>query len=290
VSKTARSVGFALRCAGACLGSSLALAPALPAEDVAKGKFTGSSWNFEVATAFAFPSEMLLDDAKGIVLALTNDGVDEEWLSAWVDRRWVLDNMVANQNDDDRVLVAYVGFQPDGKLEGFSWYFASGDGCGFCSSGEIQSTVKLVKGRLVGTIKGEEDSYSIDLEIDVPVQPEFPGARLPAGGAEPGAAYLALRDVLYSGNRALAWDMLDSEWKEILKDRTPEGREEFFGALISEKVSEKPKIVGGYSEGDRAVLQFEAEESYGTLRGEVRMDREGGVWKYDDSWRTVKLE
>jgi hypothetical protein len=268
----------------------LALAPALPAEDVAKGKFEGSSWSFEIATAYAFPSEMLLDDGKGIVLALTNDALDQAWLSAWVDRRWVLDNMVANSDEDNRVLVAYVGFHPDGRLEGFTWYFASGDGCGFCSSGEIRSTAKLQAGRLKGAIQGKEDSYSIDVEIDVPVQPELPGKALPAGGAEPGAAFLALRDVLYSQNRAGAWDMLDAEWKDILEDRDPEGREEFFSALVSEKVSQQPKIVGGYVDGDRAVLLVEAEESWGSSRGEVRMDREAGVWKYDDAWRTVKLE
>ena len=286
MSKSARWVGFTLWCAGA----SFALASALPAQQVAKGKFSGSSWSFEVATAYAFPGKMLLDDGKGIVLALTNDAVDQEWLSAWVDRRWVLDNMVANQNEEDRVLVAYVGFHPDGKLEGLSWYFASGDGCGFCSSGKIQSTVKVLEGRLKGTIKGQEDDYSLDVEIDIPLQRELPGVRLPTGGDAPAAAYLALRDVLYSENRAPAWEMLDSEWKEILKDRTPEQKEEFFAALISEKVSKEPKIVGGYTQDDRAVLLFEADESYGKVRGEVRMDREAGVWKYDDSWRTIKFD
>jgi hypothetical protein len=265
-------------------------ASVLPAEDVMKGKFTGSSWNFELGTAYAFPSEMLLDDGKGIVLALTNQGLNTDWLTGWVDRRWVLDNMVANQNDDDRVLVAYVGFHPDGKLEGFSWYFASGDGCGFCSSGSIQSTVKVANGRLEGTIKGEEDGYAIDLELDIPVQGEFPGQPLPAGGGDPGKAYLAFKDAVHSEQRAGAWDMLDTEWKDILKERTPEQLQEFYAELASEKVSAQPKVVGGYVAGDRAVLLFEAEEHWGKVRGEARMDREAGVWKYDDSWRTVRFE
>ncbi|HUP24015.1 MAG TPA: hypothetical protein VNB06_13860 [Thermoanaerobaculia bacterium] len=33
------------------------------------------------------------------------------------------------------------------------------------------------------------------------------------------------------------------------------------------------------------MLLFEAEEHWGKVRGEARMDRENGVWKYDDSWR-----
>jgi hypothetical protein len=270
--------------------SAFALASLLPAEDVMKGKFTGSSWNFELGTAYAFPSEMLLDDGKGIVLALTNQAVNLDWLNGWVDRRWVLDNMVANQNEEDRVLVAYVGFHANGRLEGFSWYFASGDGCGFCSSGQIQSTVKLAKGRLQGAIKGEDESFAIDIEIDIPVQQELPGERLPAGGGDPAAAYLALKDVLHSENRGGAWDMLDAEWKDILKERTPEQLQEFYLALVSEKVPAQPKIVGGYVDGDRAVLLFEAEEHWGKVRGEARMDRENGVWKYDDSWRDVRFD
>lgn len=287
MSRAARRQSLQWLCLVVALGA--AAAPA-PAQDVMKGKFEGSSWTFELGTAYAFPSEMLLDDGKGIVLALTNQGLNVDWLNAWVNRRWVLDHMVANQNDEDRVLVAYLGFHADGKLEGLSWYFGSGDGCGFCSSGAIQSTVKLERGRLKGTVKGKEDSYSIDLEIDVPVQREFPGQRLPAGGGDPAAAYLAFKDVLFSETRAGAWDMLDSEWHDILKERTPEQLQEFYTALTSEKVSQQVKIVGGYVDGDRAVLLFEGEEHWGKVYGEVRMDRENGVWKYDDAWRDAKLE
>jgi hypothetical protein len=272
------------------LAASLVTAPALLAEDVMKGKFTGATWNFELGTAYAFPSQRLIGDEPGIVLALTNQGLNVDWLNGWVDRRWVLDNLVANQDDDNRVLVAYVGFHPDGRLDGFTWYFASGDGCGFCSSGDIRSTVKLAGGRLRGKIQGEEDDYAIDVEIDVPVQAPHMGKSLPAGGGEPAAAYLAFRDALYSDEPAGAHDMLDLEWKEILKDQTPEQLQGFYAELASEKVSRGPKVVGGYVDGDRAVLLFEAEESWGKVRGEARMDRENGVWKYDDSWRTVKFE
>ena len=62
------------------------------------------------------------------------------------DRRHVIDDYFR----DEETLVAYFHFGKDGKYKGMSYYFASGDGCGFCYDGTVQSTVKIEKGRIDG--------------------------------------------------------------------------------------------------------------------------------------------
>ena len=264
---------------------------AAPASVGGKGKFSSTEWTFELGTAFAFPGELSFGDGKGVIVALTNAGLEPSELAVWVDRRWILDNWIK----DEETLIAYLEFTAAGEFKGVSWYFGSGDGCGYCSSSDIRSTVKAVGGRLQGAVKGEvkdtdtgELEYAIDLELDLPVQAELPGKPLPAGGGEPGAAYLEFHRLLREGKNAEVKERLDTEWKEDLASADAEALGRFFSGL-QEKHPDTVSIVDGFVEGDRAVLRIRGEKPWGKLRGEVRMDREAGVWRYDHAWTTVEF-
>jgi hypothetical protein len=202
----------------------------------------------------------------------------------------VLDHLVSDTDSENPKLVAYLGFDLDGAYQGVSWYFGSGDGCGYCSSGKITSTVRISGGRLVGTVKGTEDDYAIDLDLDIPVQIEQPGTPAPLD-SEPAQALRAFHAELMSAEHGALWDRLDSEWKEILDGQTPEQLESFYSSLQTEHLPVDLQVREVYLEGDRALVVFEGKASYGgDLHGEARMDREEGVWKYDDAWLDVKLE
>lgn len=279
-----------LAAAGAALVAG-AEEPAGPKSVGGKGKFSSTQWTFELGSAFAFPGELSFDEGKGVIVALTNAGLEPAEIAAWVDRRWVLDNWIK----DDETLVAYLEFSAAGVLKGVSWYFGSGDGCGFCASSEIRSTVKAAGGRLQGAVRGEvkdkdsgELEYAVDVELDTPIEVEFPGKRLPAAGGEPGAAYLEFHRLLREGKNAEVREKLDSEWKEHLAEASAEALSTFFSGL-QEKHPDTVQVVDGFVEGDRAVLRIRGEKPWGKLRGEVRLDREGGVWRYDHAWTTVEL-
>jgi hypothetical protein len=268
----------------------LLVSSAAGAEDRAVGRFVGSNWNFELGSAYAFPGDELLGDGRGILLALTNAGLNEGWLSAWKDRRWVLDHLIADSDEENAKLVVYLGFDTKGKLEGFSWYFGSGDGCGFCSNGAIVSTVKIAGGRLVGTIKGGDDDFSIDVDLDIPVQDERPG-KPAAADSDPAKAFLTFQSQLAAAEYGGLWAQLDSEWQDILKDRTPEQLETFYSNLGRDKLPPEVTVREVFIDGDRALVVYSGTASYGgKVQGEARMDREDGVWKYDDGWFDAVLE
>ena len=52
---------------------------------------------------------------------------------------------------DKETAVVYVEFKPDGAYRGPSYYFAQGNGCGYCGGNlGVTSTVKLAGGRIAG--------------------------------------------------------------------------------------------------------------------------------------------
>ncbi|HVS15406.1 MAG TPA: hypothetical protein VMV46_15875, partial [Thermoanaerobaculia bacterium] len=232
-------------------------ASAAAAEDRASGRFEGGNWTFELGTAYAFPGEELVGTEPAIVLALTNASVDPVWLSSWKDRRWVLDHFVADTQSENPRLVVYAGFdETTGRFEGLSWYFGTGDGCGFCSSGSITSTIEIKGGRLVGKLEGTEDTYSISVDLDIPLQAEGPGERA-ANDSAPAQALLAFHRALATGDRGNLWEQLDAEWHDILKEHTPEQLEEFYGSLGSDKLPPELTVKEVWVNGDRALVVYE---------------------------------
>ena len=66
--------------------------------------------------------------------------------------------------DEDAKVVNFE-FDPNGKYTGLSYYFESGDGCGFCYDSKVKSTVKVSGGRLAGTISYKDDDRQFDVTL-----------------------------------------------------------------------------------------------------------------------------
>lgn len=147
---------------------------------------------------------------------------------------------------------------------------------------------------------GEEDfmekhKYSYDVTFAVPVQmikvasevtvDASSGTKLPAGGGEPGKAYMAFDKAARSGNFAEMKkrasktnpppDLKPEEMKQMLE-------------LLKIMRPNKIKVTGGFVSGDHATLTVEGEDSTEKKKttGTIEMGLEDGAWKLlGEKWK-----
>lgn len=250
----------------------------------ASGKVESKGWTFEARGAYAFPAEVGFDDEPGIKVAISNAGFLVEALDRDYDREHMIDTFFR----DDETLVAYFQFSKTGAYKGVSYYFGSGDGCGFCYDGSVQSTVKVEKGRIHGTLKlaGKPDDLQFDLRFDVPIAPTDYGTALPAGGGDPGKAYAALHTAI------VAWDYPAAKpyFSEEVQAGYGEHAEEIVQSFRKDHPDKSYKIVRGFVRGDRALLLIEGETSYSKVKTEAQMVREKGTWRLVSEVLQIRME
>lgn len=250
----------------------------------ATGKVESKGWTFEARGAYAFPAEVGFDDEPGIKVAISNAGFVAEALDRDYDREHMIDTFFR----DEETLVAYFQFSKTGAYKGVSYYFGSGDGCGFCYDGSVVSTVKVERGRIHGTLKlaGKPDDLQFDLRFDVPIATTDYGTLLPAGGGDPGKAYAALHTAI------VAWDYPAAKpyFSEEVQADYGEHAEEIVQSFRKDHPDKSYKIVRGFVRGDRALLLVEGETSYSKVKTEAQMTREKGTWRLVSEVLQIRME
>jgi hypothetical protein len=114
----------------------------------------------------AFRGASLLDQSEVIVVAVTNAQMYVDAMAMHYDRRRAIERRIK----DSDTPVVYFEFRPNGNYRGYSFYFASGNGCGYCGrSLGVTSTVKLANGKLMGSLKGGDTGRTFDVTLDIPV-------------------------------------------------------------------------------------------------------------------------
>jgi hypothetical protein len=231
----------------------LLAAPAAPraAADeapTAKGTFKSKTITMEVKSAVAFRGRSSFDKEDVLMVAVTNAGIKADVLRGYYDRARAVDKRVK----DDETGVVLFEFGKDGAYRGYSFYFAPGNGCGYCGGGNV-STVKLAGGRLKGTLKDSGNDRSFDIALDVPFLSE---------------------DSLKVYARA--------EGKKDLAG--------YVRYLAKEHPTKAMKITKGFAGPDQAVLLVDGETSYSKVTGEVVLVKEKGTWRVDDELMDVKLD
>jgi hypothetical protein len=212
--------------------------------------------------------------------------MDTEALADYVDRRRAIDRRI--KDNDTRVV--YLEFRPNGVYRGLNYYFARGNGCGYCAGG-VTSTVKLVNGRLAGALKSSDGDRSFDIVLDVPVTPDDHGAPLPAGGGAPGKAYLGYHAALVNRDAKALRPILSDERREMMAGAEKEGKGAAYLRYLAKEHPEKSvQITKGFSKGNRAVLMIAGESSTIKLTGEVVLFNEGGSWRVDDELTDVVMQ
>ena len=103
----------------------------------------------------AFRSKSLVDKTDVIVVAISNGDFRVDWFANFFDRRRAIERRMK----DKETAVVYLEFKPDGAYKGLSYYFAKGNGCGYCGGSlGVTSTVKVSGGRIAGTLKSKDES------------------------------------------------------------------------------------------------------------------------------------
>jgi hypothetical protein len=245
----------------------------------ASGKFTSKDISFPVQGGYAYPSTSSLGKEPIINVVVSNDDVPASVLDPFVDRGKAIQKYVA----DDRTAVINFEFTPAGKFAGASYHLTSGNGCGYCSGPDMKSTVKLVGGRLVGQLTYKTKDVNWDIALDVAVASDDHGPALPAGGGEPGKAYLAYTAAVKERNTASLKKLLSTWRVERMAKAEKDGQlKDYLDFLTDEHDMKSVKIVKGFATADVAVLAVSgpAREAGGSERkGEVVLKREKDGWR-----------
>jgi hypothetical protein len=262
-------------------------AGSVSAADSASGNFRSKDVDLPLKSALAFRGTSMIDKQPVIVVGVTNGDMIIEAMTLYHDRRRAMEQRVKDQGTG----VVYFEFKPDGAYRGYSFHFASGNGCGFCGGNMgIANDVKLANGKLVGTLKGTDTDRSFDIRLDVPVQSDDHGSPLPANGGDPGRAYLAYHDALVKRDakalRVVMSDEMRTQLDQAAKDGKARGYMDF---LAQEHPTQKVTVGRGWSNGKAAVLLFDGESSVLKLRGEAVLLNQGGTWRVDDELTDVVL-
>ncbi len=261
----------------------LALLPRLaagsPAPATASGRFEDRRFKIEIAGAYAFRGKTGgFGDDPVIRVAVSNAGFKAAALDAFYDTASAISSRFA----DDEARVVYFEFDERGRYTGFSYYFESGDGCGFCYDSKVKSTVKAADGRLSGTVSYDGDGYRFDVTLDVPVPPKAWGDPLPADGGAPGKAWLAYHAALEATDKKALFALIDSEmkkrWAACEKDGTLDGYIEHLWH-DQHTMLRTIHVTGGFTRDDRAVVLFDGSSAFiDHLHGEALLRREAGAW------------
>lgn len=264
----------------------LGIGPAAAAEK-ASGTFKSHGLGMTIRSALAFPGTSVLDKAPVIVVAVTSGEMDTDALAAYYDRRRAIERRV----QDNDTGVVYFEFKPDGSYRGYSFYFASGNGCGYCGgSMGITTTVKAANGRLAGTLKGTDTDRSFDIALDIPIRSDDHGAPLPAGGGAPGKAYLDYHDALVKRDAAALRKVVSEEMQKIQAGAIKDGKgAAYMNFLAKEHPTRSVTITKGWSNGKAAVVLFDGESGTLKFTGEAVLLNQGGTWRVDDELTDVVM-
>jgi hypothetical protein len=258
------------------------------AADTASGSFKNQNVGMPIKSALAFPGKSLLDKGDVIVVAVTSAEMDADALAAYYDRRRAVDQRIKDSNTG----VVFFEFRPNGNYKGYSFYFAPGNGCGYCGGNMgITTTVKLAKGRLAGTVKGTDTNRSFDITLDLAILSDDHGAPLPPDGGAPGKAYLDYHAALVKRDANALRTALSDEGRKIQAGAIKEGKgAAYMNYLAKEHPTQSVKIAKGWSNGKSAVILFDGEGSVLKLTGEAVLLNQGGTWRVDDELSDVVIK
>ncbi len=251
------------------------------------GEFTSRGFTMPVGSSIAYRGKSLLDKEDVVIVVISNGYFDPKWTGGYFDRT----RMIEKRWITDRNAVVYLEFKPDGAYKAHHFHFKSGNNCGYCAGNlGVASTVKIANGRVAGTLRIKDNEKVADVKIDTPILSDDHGPALPAGGGEPGKAYMAYHEALAGGQPAKIRPTLSKENGKDLDEAVKRGRAaDMVGQFTEEHPTKSVKILRGWSKGDTAVLLWEGEKGQIKLTGEAVLVREGGRWVVDDEIADVKM-
>ena len=269
------------------LGASAAIFVSLvatAAAQMASGHFASRMLELPIAGAYSYWDQASGGNDRVVKVAVANAEFRADLLDDWHDRGAAVHEFFAS----DRVKVVYFDFDADGKYRGYSYYFAPGDGCGWCYDSTVHSTVRGTNGRLSGSIafNGGAGAVAFDVKFDVPIPAKAWGQALPAGGGDPGHAFLAYHKALAASDATALKAVSDAHGKDLLAKHQSQGDLADYLDFRWNDMHyrmQSVNVVGGYARGDRAVILFDGSSKlFDALHGEATLRRVGGAWLVAD--------
>lgn len=162
----------------------------------------------------------------------------------------------------------------------------SADAPGNISGGEYpEIDLEIESNRVSGRIhhlearESFDDSYNYDFTFSAPLSdPDAPiGDPLPAGGGDPGAAYLKWVETVHSGDLMALKSIVPPEMADQLDAAGPEEAQQNLD-FLQEMTPTDVAILGGSSDGETAILQAEGMMEGEKMPFEVTMQKMGDFW------------
>ena len=124
------------------------------------------------------------------------------------------------------------------------------------------------------------ETYDFDLQFDAAVTPP-PGKPLPAGGGEPGKAYVAWTAAVAKGDLPVLRALVGGDYNGWRLNSEDQGNVKEALKDLRDGTPLQARILRGRIDGDSAVLWVEGKDRDDILRrGRVSMQRVEGAWRY----------
>lgn len=264
------------------------LTPGVHAAQPAKasGTFTLDGVTYKIANAQAKTEENAFDaKKKDVVVLLTDKPV------AAKDFDFSEMNMQGNSGKIHGIMLNIDDQQKPVSL--LVMGVAQKSGTSPCEFEAVKFGPDFVQGRVF--LKGPEETfgkkYMFDIQFQTPVTnaaaavgDETTGTPLPAGGGEPGKAFMEYDKVLNAGDLEKLKTMMAPDQAKLLSG--PEAKE-ILGMIKMMRAS-NIKIVKGFLNGDHATLIVEGKDnmSGGQTNGTVKMMKVNNRWLVEEeSWK-----
>lgn len=217
---TLRNPAFALATRIVAIGAITLLLIGAADAQTASGTFMGRTLTLDIAGAYSYWDRSGDSQDRVIKVVVSNAEFKAALLDDWYDRQSAVHDLFV----DDRVKIVTFDFDPDGRYRGYSYYFGSGDGCGWCYDSAVRSTVRGAGGRLNGSIAFTgPGAVAFEIRFDVPIPDKAWGDALPAGGGAPGRAYLGYHKALAASDATALTAVSDDRGKGLLDKHEKQG-------------------------------------------------------------------
>jgi hypothetical protein len=137
---------------------------------------------------------------------------------------------------------------------------------------------EIFAGRVYHTEPAEffDDTFQYDFSFSVPLSDPFGpiGEALPAGGGEPGAAYLAFVDAIHAGDLDRLKTLVSPDQAAMLEGDDAQDNLGFIQMMTPTAF----EITGGSSDGETAILRITGTMDGEIVAGEITLVHQDGLW------------
>ena len=259
----------------------LGLAAGAQADEI-RGTFHFGKTRFTPKDALAFQVDGKEPGKPMTVVVLTDFKIDRPAALAAIDTTNAIIGQIYLQQSGN---AAFVTLATEGQC-GVSGFFEGFRSVGLGERFTAKTTASTAS-RVAGTCATDEpgkmfdDTYDFRLSFDLPVTAIPKPTTLPAGGGEPGAAYLTLVAAIQAADFRTASRHLPADQVRHPAPTPSEAKDYFHGLALN--YPQTAKVTGGLVKGDLARVEVEGVNYEGKkIKGGVAVRKTAGVWQVVD--------